>query len=96
MQQAIDRAPAAAAPQHAMGLLLVRQGELDAALGHLEQAAALEPGNARYAYVYGVGLWEAGRHEAAIATLEAALAAHPDNRELQSALASYRQQPQRP
>lgn len=96
MQQAIDRAPAAAAPQHAMGLLLVRQGNLDAALGHLERAAALEPDNARYAYVYGVGLWEAGRREAAIATLEAALAAHPGDRDLQSALASYRQQPQRP
>ena len=96
LQQAIDRAPAAAAPQHAMGLLLVRRGELDAALGHLERAAALEPDNARYAYVYGVGLWEAGRREAAIATLEAALAAHPGDRDLQAALASYRQQPQRP
>jgi predicted CXXCH cytochrome family protein len=96
LQRAIDRAPAAAAPQHAMGLLLVRQGNLDAALGHLERATALEPDNARYAYVYGVGLWEAGRSEAAIATLEAALAVHPGDRDLQSALASYRQQPQRP
>jgi predicted CXXCH cytochrome family protein len=90
LQQAIDREPAAAAPQHAMGLLLVRQGHLDAALGHLERATALEPDNARYAYVYGVGLWESGRREEAIATLEAALAAHPGNRDLESALASYK------
>jgi tetratricopeptide (TPR) repeat protein len=90
LQQAIDRAPAEAAPQHAMGLLLVRRGELDAALEHLERATTLAPENVRYAYVYGVGLWEAGRREAAIATLEAALAAHPGNRDLQSALSSYR------
>jgi hypothetical protein len=40
--------------------------------------------------VYGVGLWESGRREEAIATLEAALAAHPGNRDLESALASYK------
>jgi tetratricopeptide (TPR) repeat protein len=96
LQQAIALAPTAAAPHHAMGLLLVRRGELDAALGHLERAAALEPDNVRYAYVYGVGLWEAGRREDAIATLEAALATHPGNPDLQSALAGYRQQLQRP
>jgi tetratricopeptide (TPR) repeat protein len=96
LQQALALAPVQAAPQHAMGLLLVRQGELDAALGHLQQAAALEPQNVRYVYVYGVGLWESGRREEAIATLEAALADHPGNRDLQSALASYYQELQRP
>jgi predicted CXXCH cytochrome family protein len=92
LQRAIDLAPGDAAPQYALGLLLIRQRQLDAALGHLRQATTLDPANARYSYVYGVAQWESGRQQEAVATLEAALASHPGNRDLLSALASYYQQ----
>jgi len=92
LTQAIALAPGDAAPQHAMGLLLIRQRQLGAAVGHLQKATELDPINARYSYVYGVALWESGRRQEAVATLEAALASHPGNRDLMSALASYYQQ----
>ena len=75
-----------------MGLLLIRQSQLDAAVGYLQRAAELDPVNVRYSYVYGVALWESGRQQEAVATLEAALTAHPGNRDLLSALASYYRQ----
>ena len=89
LQQAINLAPGDAAPQHAMGLLLIRQRQLQTAVSHLQQAATLAPGNVRYQYVYAVALWESGRQQEAVATLETALAGHPGNRDLMSALASY-------
>jgi predicted Zn-dependent protease len=92
LRQAIDVAPGDAAPQYAMGLLLIRQRQMDAAVGHLRQATLLDPGNVRYSYVYGVALWESGQRQQAVTTLEAALANHPGNRDLTSALASYYQQ----
>jgi len=92
LERAIGLAPGDAAPQHAMGLLLIRQRQLDAAVGYLQRAAELDPVNVRYSYVYGVALWESGRQREAVAALEAALATHPGNRDLMSALASYYQQ----
>jgi predicted CXXCH cytochrome family protein len=92
LQRAIDLAPGDANPQHAMGLLLIRQRKLDAALGYLQQAAELAPSNIRYLYVYGVALWETGQQQKAVAILEAGLASHPGNRDLMSALGSYYQQ----
>ena len=92
LERAIGLAPGDAAPQHALGLLLIRQRQLDAAVGHLQKAAELDPVNVRYSYVYGVALWESGRQQEAVATLETALANHPGNRDLLSALASYYQQ----
>jgi tetratricopeptide (TPR) repeat protein len=41
---------------HALGLLLVRTGRLDAALPELARAVELAPGEARYAYVYEVAI----------------------------------------
>jgi predicted CXXCH cytochrome family protein len=89
LQRAIEQAPDLAAPQHAMGLLLIRQRDLDAAVPYLQRAARLEPGQVRYVYVYGVALWEAGRRTEAIAALEQALEEHPGNPDLTSALATY-------
>jgi len=63
-----------------------RTGE---ALGALERAAALEPGNARFAYVYAVALHSTGKADAAIARLEKTLAAHPNDRNILEALASF-------
>jgi predicted CXXCH cytochrome family protein len=92
LERAVSLAPADAAPQHALGLLLIRQRQLDAAVIHLRQATNLDPRNARYAYVYAVALWETGERQPAVATLEAALKEHPGDRDLLAALASYYQQ----
>jgi predicted CXXCH cytochrome family protein len=87
--QAIGQAPGDPAPQHAMGLLLVREKELGAAVGYLRQAAELAPANIRYGYVYAVALWESGERGQAVARLELLLEEHPGNRDLTAALASY-------
>jgi len=92
LQRAISLAPGDPAPQHAMGLMLIRQRQLPEAVEYLQQAAALAPDNVRYTYVYAVALWETGQQQQAVSTLEAALASHPGDRDLLSALASYYQQ----
>lgn len=76
---------------HALGLALVRLKRADEALGALERATALEPRNARFAYVYAVALHSNGRVEAAIARLKKTLVAHPNDREILEALASFHQ-----
>lgn len=52
LRQALRAAPDDASLHHALGLLLVRAGRLDAALPELARAVELAPGEARYAYVY--------------------------------------------
>jgi Flp pilus assembly protein TadD len=74
---------------HALGLALVRLKRTDAALGELERATVLEPGNARFAYVYAVALHSTGKVDAAIAQLEKALVAHPNDGDILEALASF-------
>ena len=91
LERAMKVAPGDPAPQHAMGLLLVRQGELGAAVGYLGQAATLAPNDIRYGYVHAVARWENGDRQGAVSALEALLEAHPGNRELIMALASYYQ-----
>ena len=66
-----------AALRHALGLLLVRQQELQPALAELERAAELDPGNSRYAYVLAVAVGSTGQAERAIALLEQARRAFP-------------------
>jgi predicted Zn-dependent protease len=61
----------------------------DEALVELERATALEPGNARFAYVYAVALHSTGKADAAIAKLGKALLAHPNDRNILEALASF-------
>ena len=92
LQKAVTQSPDDPAAHYAMGLLLVRQKNLDEAVGFLEKAAELDPTNIRYSYVYAVALYENKRYEQAIAVLEAALQKQPANREIISALGSYYQQ----
>ncbi len=73
---------------HALGLLLVRRGQLSEALPALERAAALAPADARYAYVYGVALHTAGRPDDALATLRSAHERRPGEPTLLVALAT--------
>jgi predicted CXXCH cytochrome family protein len=92
LRRAIELAPGEASPQHAMGLLMVRQGKLSEALPYLQTAAREGSRNSRYAYVYAVALWETGNKNQAVEELESALELNPGSQELVSALASYYQQ----
>ncbi len=89
LREAIVRSPSDGALQHALGLLLVRQGHEQEALDHLAAAARLEPANARFAYVYAVALNSAGRNEKAIDVLEDDVARHPYDREALAALVNF-------
>ncbi len=92
LEKAVGMAPDDPATHHAMGLLLIRQKNLEKAVEFLGKAAKLNPGNVRYSYVYAVALYESGTHDQAIAMLEAVLEQQPGNQEIISALASYYQQ----
>jgi tetratricopeptide (TPR) repeat protein len=58
----------------------------------LEQAARLEPANARYAYVYGVGLHSSGQGQEAVDYLEKALKENPFDRDLLYSLSTFHQE----
>ncbi len=73
---------------HALGLLLVRQQKIDAALAELKQAVELAPDQSRYAYVYGVALQSKGYDEA-IKYLQKASQRHPGDLNILFTLASY-------
>lgn len=89
LREALARSAQDASLHHALGLTLVRQKRSEAALEELRQAAVLDPGQARYAYVYAIGLHSAGRRDDALAVLKASLQENPNNRELLSAAISF-------
>ncbi len=89
LREAIVRTPNDASLQHALGLLLVRQGHGLEALEHLAAAARLNPANARFAYVYAVALKDAGRNGQALAVLEEDVVRHPYDCDALAALASF-------
>ena len=84
-------APNSAILHHALGLALVRLKRTDDALGELERAIMLEPGNARFSYVYAVALHSTGKSDAAIKRLEKVLASNPNDRDILQALVSFYQ-----
>ncbi len=88
LRAAIARAPQDASLEHALGLLLIRQGHRKEALHHLAAAAKLDPSNERAAYAYALALDDAGRSGAAIDVLRAELEKHPFDRDALAALAS--------
>jgi Tfp pilus assembly protein PilF len=89
LREGLKVAPNSAILHHALGLALVRMKRSDQALREFERATALEPANARFAYVYAVALHSVGKRNAAIANLEKALRVHPNDRDILEALASF-------
>jgi tetratricopeptide (TPR) repeat protein len=73
LQRALVRNPQSGLAHHALGLSLIRQHKLEAALGELGRAAELEPDSARFGYVYAVALEQTGRRPEALRTLDAVL-----------------------
>ena len=74
---------------HALGLSLVRQRRLPAALDELGRAARLAPDNTRMTYVYAVALHSSGRTREGIAVLQRALQRAPNDRDVLTALTSF-------
>ena len=70
LRRGLAEAPRSADVHHALGLLLVRQGDKAAALMELRTAAQLAPDNARFAYVHAIGLHSAGSRAALAALRE--------------------------
>ena len=89
LRQGLAREPKAAALHYALGLALVRQKKTADALKELAEAARLDAGNARYAYVYAVALTDAGRGRDALQLLAAARKRHPYDRDVLEGLAHY-------
>ena len=89
LREAIVRSPDDASLQHALGLLLVRQGHGQEALEHLAAAARLDPANARFVYVYAVALNDAGQSGKALDVLEDDIARHPYDCDALAALMSF-------
>jgi Flp pilus assembly protein TadD len=71
-----------------LGTLLLEGGSLQEALGHLERAAQLRPGDLSVKYPLGTAYLNAGRLEEARALLEAVAAAAPGHLQTQMKLAA--------
>jgi tetratricopeptide (TPR) repeat protein len=89
LRESLVRSPNDASLQHALGLLLVRQGHGPEALEYLAAAARLDPANARFAYVYAVALNDAGRNGQALDVLEDDVVRHPYDCDALAALVSF-------
>ena len=85
LREALSVSAHEASLHHALGLTLVRQKRNEAALDELHQAASMDPGQARYAYVYAVALHSAGQRDDALAVLRSSLQMHPNDRNTLSA-----------
>jgi predicted CXXCH cytochrome family protein len=88
LRRGLSVVPGAADLHHALGLLLVRKADKNAALTELAQAAKLAPESSHYAYVYAIALHSAGRQREAIDALRTADTRHPYDLEVLSALIS--------
>lgn len=88
LRKALALAPENANVLHALGLLLVRAGKKDEALGMLEQAAKFGPENPRHGYVYAVALSSAGKNQQALHVLEETRQRHQNDPQLLFMLAT--------
>src|SRR5208283_4222738 len=89
LRAALLASPRDAGLHHALGLTLVRLKRADQALDELRNAAELDPGQARYAYVYGVALHSTGHIGEAMTELKENLTRHPGDRDTLLALISF-------
>ena len=71
-----------ATAQHALGLSLLRQRQLDQALVPLRHAAELAPGNSHFALVYALALERGGQNRLAVSILQDALKLNPADRDV--------------
>jgi predicted CXXCH cytochrome family protein len=89
LRRGLELLPQSAELHHALGLRLVRAGDLPGALRELGTAAMSAPDNPRYAYVHAIALHSTGRRREAMAVLTDANARHPYNPDILGALVSF-------
>lgn len=75
--EALAQQPKAAALQHSLGLLRIRQKNLTEALPYLQQATELAPDDTHFRYVYALALHSAGRSAVAQTVVETGLRKAP-------------------
>jgi tetratricopeptide (TPR) repeat protein len=88
LRKALTLAPDNADVLHALGLLLVRGGKKDEALGMFERSAKFGPENPRHGYVYAVALSSVGKNQQALSVLEKTRQRHPNEPQLLFMLAN--------
>jgi tetratricopeptide (TPR) repeat protein len=89
LRQALSEVSDIAEVHYALGLLLVRQKQLDTAIDELKKASSLAGNVARYVYTYAVALNAAGRPGEAILTLRDAHDRHPNDTDILVALVAF-------
>ncbi len=87
--EALTVAPDNGNTLHALGLLETRNGQTEAALAYLKQAAEVETEGTRHRFVYGIALHDLGYPAEAVTQLEALLRGVPQSEEVLLALANY-------
>ena len=89
LRQALEAVPDSAEVHYALGLLLVRQKQLQAAIGELEAAAGPGADDPTFPYTYAIALHSAGQGREAVAELEQAHERFPRNAAILTALINY-------
>lgn len=92
LRAAIVRRPQGAELHHALGLALIRAGQLPEAVSELKHAAQLAPQVSSYSYVYAVALHDSGDRKGAIRQLEAVIKRDGSNRAAYMAAMAYYQE----
>ena len=93
LRRALDLAPDLAEPHYALGLALVRLKRHAEALPELERAAALAPGEPRYAFTWALLLRDQGDRTAATKVVRGLLARSPDDADARALLAELEAAP---
>ncbi len=89
LQEGLVHAPDNASLHYALGLTLIRQRQVQAAVAELRAATRSAPQDAQYGYVYGVALHDTGKPVEGMKQLEVVLSHHPEDRDVLQALVSY-------
>lgn len=89
LEEHLHEYPQDADLHHALGLARIRARQIEAGVSNLEQAHALVPDNAHYAYVLAIAWYDTGRQDQALQLMRDQLAQNPANRSLRLALLNY-------